>query len=377
MTNKLDVQKLAYVLIILVLLTYIATVASNIIVPFLFAVLFTLLLHPICRKIERLISNRAFAIVLTFCVVLIPLIGLITFFSYQFVDVFENISSLNEKLDKGLQTLFRWVNKTLGLSNAFSKDWLAENASKFLETPAAYIGKSISSSSVLLGNIALCLLYCFFLLLYRQSFKNFFLYQVSASDRSNTEELIGRIQAVVQEYLSGIAIVMLLLGIINSLGLYLIGISYALFWGFLAAFLAIIPYIGTFIGGFLPFIFSIATTTGFVQPMLVLALFATIQALEGNIITPKIVGSSVKVNPLAAILALVIGGSIWGVSGLILAIPLIAILRIFMSQLDYFKAFSFLLSDDIYGKEEIFEEQFNRERFRLKNFFKKRNKAAN
>ncbi len=376
MTGKIDIQKLAYVLIILVLIIHIAIVASNIILPFLFGVLFMLLLHPICCRIERFVSDRVIAILITFCVVLIPLVGIFAFFSYQFVDAFENISSLSKKLEVGTQTLFQWVNETLGYNNAFSEDWLKKNASSFLETPAAFVGKSISSSSVFLGNLALCLLYCFFLLLYRQSFKNFFLYQVSKSQRNHTEQLISRIQGVVQEYLSGIAIVMLLLGVVNSIGLYFIGISYAFFWGFLAAFLAIIPYVGTLVGGFLPFLFSIATTTGFLKPMLVILLFGTVQTIEGNIITPKIVGSSVSINPLAAILALVIGGSIWGISGLILAIPLVAILRILLNQFDYFKPFSFLLSDDIYEKEEIFEKKFNRERFRLRSFFKKRNKTS-
>ena len=372
MTSKLDIQKLAYALIILVLITYIAKVASGIILPFLFSVLFMLLLHPICQKIERYIPNRVVAILFTFLTVLIPLIGIVVLFSYQFVDVFENMSSLSEKLNAGVQKLFQSVNEKLGFSNKFSKEWLSKNSSKFLETPVAFIGESISSSSLFLGNFALCMLYCFFLLLYRQSFKNFLLYQVSESERSTTEEIINNIQKVVQEYLSGLAIVMLVLGTINSIGLYFIGISYALFWGFLAAFLAIIPYVGTFVGGFLPFLFSIATTSGYVQPMLVVALFTTVQALEGNIITPNIVGSSVKINPLAAILGIVVGGTIWGLSGLILAIPLIAILRILMGQFDYFKPFSFLLSDDIYGREEIFEEKFNREKFRLRNFFKKK-----
>lgn len=373
MTDQLDIQKLAYALIIVVLLTYISIVASSIILPFLFGLLFMLLLHPICNRVEKIISNRVIAIFITFCVVLFPLVGIFVFFSSQFVDIFENTTSLSEKMNSGIQTLFQWINEKLGLTNANSEKWLQENASKFLETPAVFIGKSISSSSAFLGNFALCLLYCFFLLLYRQSFKTFFLYQVSKSERKATEELIYRIQKIVQEYLSGLAIVMILLGIINSIGLYFIGISYSFFWGFLAAFLAIIPYIGTFIGGFLTFIFTLATTSGFIQPLLVVALFVTVQALEGNIITPKIVGSSVKINPLAAIFSIVIGGTIWGVSGLILSIPLIAILRILMKQFDYFKPLSLLLGDDIYDREDIFERKYDQEKFRLINFFTKQN----
>ncbi|MEM1124742.1 MAG: AI-2E family transporter, partial [Bacteroidota bacterium] len=155
-------------------------------------------------------------------------------------------------------------------------------------------------------------------------------------------------------------------------GLLLIGIKYAFFWGFLAAFLAIVPYIGTFIGGFLPFAYAMATSDSYVQPALVVLLFGTVQVLEGNIITPKVVGSSVKINPLAAILALVTGGFIWGIGGLILAIPIIAILRVVMAEIDFLKPLSALLSSDIYENEEIFEEKFDKEQFRIWHFFRKR-----
>ena len=113
---------------------------------------------------------------------------------------------------------------------------------------------------------------------------------------------------------------MLILGVLNSFGLWLIGIDYPVFWGFLGAFLAIIPYIGTAIGGLLPFLYALATTSTLWQPMAVIGWFVLVQQIEGNLITPKVLGSSVKVNPFAAIFALFFGGYLWGIPGLILAI---------------------------------------------------------
>lgn len=165
---------------------------------------------------------------------------------------------------------------------------------------------------------------------------------------------------------------MFILGILNSLGLWFIGITYPAFWGFLAAFLAIIPFVGTFLGGLMTVIYAVATTTSIWQPIAVIGLFSFVQFLEGNVITPKIVGESVKVNPLAIILSLVIGGSIWGVAGLILAVPVIATLKKIMEQVDVTKPFSLLLSSELYQKDELFEEQFNEERFRLGQMFKKK-----
>jgi len=371
MENKIDVQKITSILIIGVILIYTATAASSIILPFLFGILFALLLLPICQRIEQKLPSRILSIILAFFVVLVPLIGVILVFSFQFISIFENVSSLGESLEKGMEKGLQLLNSQLGFSTAVSPEWLKNNASKFLEGPANFIGKSISSSSLFLGNLLLSMLYCFFLLLYRQSIKNFILYQVGKTQRKENEQILLRIQQVVQEYLSGLGMVMLILGVINSIGLYFIGIPHALFWGFLAAFLAAVPYIGTFLGGFFPFLFSLTVADSYVQPLLVILLFGVVQTVEGNIITPKIIGSSVRINPLAAILSLVICGTMWGIGGLILAIPLVAIVRVIINQFDALKPFGFLLSDNIYGQEEIFSKKFNRERFRLRSIFSK------
>ena len=291
----------------------------------------------------------------------------------QFADVFSDLPAIGNKLKEGANTAFLWINKKMGLSNATSKDWINENASTIMEAPLSFVGQSISSSTALLTSTLLCFLYTFFLLLYRSSIKQFVLIQFTEEKRTKAEDVLKKIQTVIQKYLSGIAIVMVVLGVMNSFGLFFIGIDYPLFWGFLAAFLAIIPYVGTFIGGFLPFAYSLATADSLLQPTLVIVLFTFVQALEGNIITPKIVGSSVKINPLAAIIALVTGGFIWGVAGLILALPLIAVLRIIMAQIDFLKPLSVLLSNNFYGNSEVFEEKFDKERFRVRSFFKRKN----
>lgn len=372
MKYTLSLQKIAYLLIILAILIYVSVVAQSLITPFIFAGFFAFLLKPICDTIEQKIHNRGTAAFLSFLVVLLPLIGLITLFSLQFMEIVTDLPTIGKRLEEGINKAFLWVNRQAGFSGTNSKEWISKNASKLMEAPLAFVGSSISSSTAFLTSSLLCLLYTFFLLLYRTSIKNFILIQVSEDSRASTEKVLAKIQGVVQKYLSGMGTVMLILGVFNSLGLFLIGVKYALFWGFLAAFLAIIPYIGTFIGGFLPFAFSMATADNYLQPALVVLLFAIVQTLEGNIITPKIVGSSVKVNPLAAILSLVTGGFIWGVAGLILALPTIAVLRVIMSQIDFLKPLSMLLSSDINGNEEIFEEKYDNERFRFWNFFKKK-----
>lgn len=372
MKYTLSLQKIAYLLIIIALLLYFSIFAKSILVPFVFATLFAFLLKPICTFIERVIPSRILATIISFFSVLLPLVAVIYLFSMQFAEICTDLPTIGQRLEEGLNTAFDWVNKKMGSTDYSSRAWINENATKLMGAPVAFLGKGISSSTTFIANVLLFLLYTFLLLLYRSAIKEFVLIQVGEVKRAEMEEILKKIQQVVQQYLSGMGTVMLILGTLNSLGLYFIGIKYPMFWGFLAAILAIIPYIGTFIGGFLPFIFALATTDSLVQPGLVALLFLTVQTLEGNIITPKIVGSSVKINPLAAILFIVFGGFMWGISGLILSLPIAAILGIIIAQIDFLKPLSVLLSDNIYGNSEIFEDNFDKDRFRLWHFLKKK-----
>src|SRR5690606_17310314 len=111
------------------------------------------------------------------------------------------------------------------------------------------------------------------------------------------------------------------LGTINSLGLYIIGIEHAMLFGFFAAFLNIIPYIGTTIGGSLPVLYALLNYDELWRPIAVLIFYQLVQTVEGNFITPKIVGSKVSINPFIAIVVLIIGGFYWGIAGMVLSIP--------------------------------------------------------
>lgn len=367
-----SIQKLAYLLIVVCLTTYILIIGKNILVPFVFAGIFAFMLKPICEKFEYYISNRPSAIILSFVVGLLPMIILISLFSLQFIDVFQNMDSITDKLQGGFNNILNTISTQFGISKKESEAMISENTSSIVQAPLSYLGATLSLSSNFLINFFLTIIYTFLILLYRSSLKQFYLIQFGNNNKEDAEEVLNKIQGVIQKYLYGLGLVIIILSVLNSIGLFLIGIEYAIFWGCLAAFLAIIPYVGTALGGLLPFLYAFATTDNYWQPLSVIALFTFVQVIEGNLITPKVVGSSIKINPLAAILSLLIGGSIWGTAGLVLALPIIAIFRIIFSQIDFLKPVAFLLGDEIYQKDEVFEKKFDKEKFRIFNFFKKK-----
>jgi len=368
--RPISLQRITNALIALVILVYFLIVAKALLIPLAFGFLFALVLLPVCDFFERFIPNRIIAILLTFITVLLPLLGIFFFFGYEFIRLVDSIPSIEVQLKKGINNIINWTQENLDLGVEELTQWVQQNLTTLIEAPLSFLTNSLSSSTTLIAGLVLSALYTFFILWYRSSFRNFFIYQFGSSTREEADTLLNDIQRVMQEYLSGLGLVMLILGVLNSSGLWLIGIKYAPFWGFLGAFLAIIPYIGTTLGGILPFLYALATTGTFWQPAAVVLLYWGVQQLEGNVITPKVVGSSVQINPLAAILALIAGGLIWGIAGLILAIPAMAALRVILSHIDYFKPISELLGEHLYSNHQIFKEKYDSERFRVINFFR-------
>lgn len=372
MEKRFNVQRLAHSLIVICIIVYILIIGKNIIAPIVFAMFFAFMLKPVSDFFEKYLKNRVISIFLSFMVALVPLVLIISLFTAQSVDVFTNMPAVSDKIKTGINKMFSLLNQKFGFSKAQGEAWVSDNMSSALDAPMEMIGGWLSSSSTLMISILLVLLYTFFFLLYRTSIKNFILGQFTKKQREDARDLIADIQSVAQKYLSGLAVVIVILGILNSIGLLVIGIEHAFFWGFLGAFLAIIPYIGTIMGGLLPFTFALATTDTLWQPLAIVVLYSTVQTIEGNLITPKVVGSSVEINPLAAIISLLIGGAIWGVSGLILALPLIAIVRIIFEHIKMLKPIALLLSSELYKERKKFINDFDEEEYRIANYFKKK-----
>jgi predicted PurR-regulated permease PerM len=209
----------------------------------------------------------------------------------------------------------------------------------------------------------------YFMLLYSSAFKNFFLVQVNFESRKTAEKLFSKIQHLTKRYMLGQGLVILILGLLIGSGLWLIGVPYPFFWGFLAGFLEIIPYLGTSIGGILPVFYMLMVADNFWQPLAVIGLYIVVQQIEGNFISPNVMGTSIKINPFFIILGLFLGGVMWGISGMILAMPILAISKEIFRSIDILAPLSYLMEDGLARKKDIFLEQFDNEKYRLFHLF--------
>jgi predicted PurR-regulated permease PerM len=372
---QLSFQRLAYFLICVTILTYFLIVARGLLAPFVFAMLFAFVLKPISDWFEGFM-RRIPAILCSMIIVALPLLAIISLFGIQLGNIFYETRDIISGLLESVNDLVAQIDRGIGGQLIREEGLLSENLTALIRNSLGIVTGGISTSGVFIADTVLVLIYTFLLLLYRSALRDFFLSQLSRKTRKKGAQLIDQIQHVSQDYLLGLLIVMLILALLNSLGLLLIGIDYAFFWGVLGAFLAIIPYVGTTLGGILPFLFAIATTDTLWQPIAVAIMYMSIQSIEGNFITPKVVGSSVNINPFAAILGLVIGGSLWGVAGLILALPILAIIKIALQTIDQTQPLSLLLSEHLYRQSHLFEERYDKPKYRLSNLFRSEDSAA-
>ena len=343
----MQLQKLTYFLISLIIIGYLLHIGSFIILPVLFAAVFATFLYPLDQFLFKKIKVKWISILMSFTLVFF-LGGIVFFlFSVHLIDIVQSIPSISNTVQEGLNKIVTYVEVNFGLLQNDSFQLSSSNVTSALQNSIGVFTKGVISSGNLLFNIFLVFILTFFMLYYRKSFKNFIIYRFAKEDRGSARKVLYQIKEMIQAYIGGLGLVILILSVLNSIGLWLIGLEYPVFWGVLGGFLAIIPYIGTVLGGMLPLLYCIATTNSWSQPILILAYYILIQTIEGNLITPKVVGDKVDVNPLVSILALLFFGSFWGIGGIILALPIISIIRIVLSQFEETVDISLLMSSGV------------------------------
>ncbi|MFK8161208.1 MAG: AI-2E family transporter [Lewinella sp.] len=374
--TTLSIHKLTSALICLCIAIAMLYVGSSFFIPLTYGIFFAFMLKPLCDIVERIVKNRVVAIIITLLSVGLIISLVILFFFFQISEVLGEADNVVAKLEKAGNDFLTYCGQLLGYTTRETNAIIEEEVTSAVNKPFGMITIGLSTSSILLANFTLVVIYIFFFLLYSTAMKRFVQGQFSESAKKEGEETLREIQHVAASYLGGMLTVMLVLGVLNSIGLYIIGIKYALVWGFLGALLAIVPYIGTTIGGLLPFLYAVATTGTYWQPGAVLVLYFFVQTVEGNFITPKIVGNSVKINALAAVISIILGALLWGIPGVILAIPLLAMIRIVLEHITPFKPVGLFLSDDLYAKSNRYLNEYNHPKYRLSSLLRKRKQAT-
>jgi putative heme transporter len=334
--NRLDyIFKL---MVIIALSIYAVILLRDIVIPLAFGIFLSLVLLPIVKKIERKTGT-----ILAVSIVVIGgtiLFGLLTWLLInQIIGLVNDLPNLQERANKFVSDFkgLMWSQLNINQSD------LNQMVQDFLKSVSVYLGAFLVTTGNTLATLVQIPIYMFLLLIYRDKFKQFFTNLFPHDD----QEMIWKkdIENVTQGYITGLMLVTLIVAALNTIGLLALGIKHAIFFGLLSGILTIIPYVGIFIGALLPTLMALITKDSAWYAVGVVVVFFVVQFLEGNFITPRVTGSKVSINALAAIIALLLGGKILGIAGMILAVPAIGVLKIFLAYSPRLKPFVILLGD--------------------------------
>ncbi|MCL9806260.1 AI-2E family transporter [Flavobacterium amniphilum] len=338
--------QLAYNLISLIAIISILYIMKPFLVPLLISVILSVMVFPIVNFLEqKLRFNRIFS-ALTVLLILGFIIGtLIWLISAQISNFVGKSDLYTTKLTELYNETLTYFENNFGLNKSRLVD---QNEIKFetlIRNNFSKIGDFLSSSTGILSDLFLIPIYIFFLLLYRKFFVEFIHKAFPEKNNKFLNIILDKIYDVQKSYLLGLFTVMLIVGVLNSVGLLLLGIENAIFFGFLAALLLLIPYIGIIIGSLLPALVALATKDSAWYSLGVIGIFGFVQFLEGNFITPKITGSKVSVNAFISIVSLVLFSMLWGTAGMILALPITASLKIIFDHTPNLRPYGFLIGE--------------------------------
>jgi len=340
MSDKKHFDRLDYIyklFAIMALAITAAILARDIVIPLLIAAFLSVILLPIVSRLQQKLSlTLSVIIVLVFTMLIF--VGVLWSIGDQLTRLVQDLPNLETKFNILVDNVSNQLRSLLGMSKA-EQNLMAKEALKEVGTYATNLVVSTTNTLSLLIQIPI---YIFLFLIYRDRFKAFFISLLPQSDELTWKK---DIESVLQGYISGLLIVTIIIAILNTVGLLILGIEHAIFFGVLSGILTIIPYVGIFIGATLPAIFALLTKDSVWFAIGVVAIFSFVQFLEGNFITPRITGSKVSINALAAIIALLIGGKILGIAGMILAVPITGVLKVVLSHTTHLKPFVILLED--------------------------------
>lgn len=344
-SDSLRSLNLAASLLSLVLIIALLYTLQSVLVPLLFSILLAISLFPVTRFFEKYKLNRATASILSVLIAIILIGSLIWFIVHQVIVIGANGTDLQVRFMHILETIQKWVTMRFGIEQGEITKQITAFSNRVVGNAGVILSTAFGSVGGILAGVVVVPLFTFFLLYYRDFFREFFFHAFASTPKDVVCDVLDKIYYVVQSYLVGLVTVMGIVAILNTVGLLVLGIPYAWFFGILASLLMLLPYIGIAIGSVLPALFALATKDSAWYALGVVAWFQVVQFLEGNFLTPNIVGGKVSINPLMALIGLLLGGMLFGLAGLILAIPITAVLKVVFDAIPSMKAYGFLIGE--------------------------------
>lgn len=342
-TPRPHYHQFSHSLLALAILTAAIYLGQDILVPLAMAGLIAVLLRPVENRLLRLGMHKVIAISLALLLAIIVLSGVAIVLSIQISDFTDDLPKLRQHMNDLYHTVQRWVRREYNVSYGQQNKYIQKAQAQTLETLQSPDAIGVVAGP--LGTLTLLPIYVFLLLYYRSMLLHFVVVLFPEKYASRVQEVLSEIKAVIQSYMVGLLIETTVVAALNSVGLLLLGVQYAILLGIMAAILNLVPYIGGLVATVLTVLVTFGNQSDPTILLGVVGVFILVQFIDNNLLVPFIVASKVRVNALVSIVGVLIGGALAGVSGMFLSIPAIAIMKVIFDRVDSLRAWGVLLGD--------------------------------
>lgn len=340
------VAKLALVLLSIIMLGYLAILGKSLLSPLFFSLLMAFLLLPFSNFLEqKLRFRRSISSISAVILMIAVLYSILYFLGNQLSELWADWPLLVKQVTAAFHDIQLWISKTFHVNTYKQQSYLTDSLEKSLATSAIVIGTTILTLSSSLLFLAFTLLFTFFILNYRSLLFNFLTTVFAEEHKTKVSEIVKEIQRIIRKYVTGLFLQMLIVSSLMIITLSLLGVKYAILLGLIAGIFNIIPYLGISTALIISTLITFATA-GASQALFVVFAFIGVHTIDGNILMPLVVGSKVKINALFAFIGIIIGEMIWGISGMFLCIPYLAMLKIIFERVESLKPWGVLLGEE-------------------------------
>ena len=339
--------KLAMVLIGIVALGYLSILGKEVLCPLLFGLLFSILLLPLAGYFEnKLKFRRNAASALSVLLLLLSIGSVILLVGSQISTLSNDLPLLKQQILASLHNLSEWISTKFHVNIDKQMNYVNSATSKIETMAPTVIGATVLSLSSVLLFIVFVMFDTFFMLFYRTRLLKFLVDVFREENSNSVYDIVARVQLIIRKYILGLFLEMGTVAVVCCTVFLLLGIKYAILLGLITALFNIIPYIGIFTALFLNILITFATTAAATKVLLVVITVVSMHLIDSNILLPLIVGSKVRINAFVTLLGVVVGEMVWGIPGMFLSIPVIAIAKIIFDRIENLQPWGTLLGDE-------------------------------
>ncbi len=377
MKTKLPVYLKSVIILLGIILTvFVMIEAKSLLVPLLIAGFMAVLISPFTSWLERIKVPSVIAVSISVITLLALIFFLLYFFYNQIIGFARELAVLEERTSELIDEINKFTEANFEGAVPISISQIKDVSFKYISENVMSLTQGVMATAATVTMLFVIPVYIFLFLYFRKFLVSFVLKAFGDNNKEKVSKVIYKVQDVVKNYISGMFVVICILAVLYTSMLYAFDIKHALLFGVFAAMLNVIPFLGPFIGSALPILYALLTKDSLWYPFGILIGFYVIQLMEGNLFTPKIVGGKVSMNPLMTIIALFVGNFIWGLAGMILFIPGLAILKVIFDEVPGMEPYGYLLGSVNEGRKSK-HKHFVRDKFKTlkeKLFNKNKNK---